>query len=156
MAERRRALVIAVVAGAVLAAVAAVSGVRALRLARGADPLTAHNEARWRGFAYRDPEIGARLGAVEAELGPGETVHLVIPPGSWDANWLRVMARYYLPAQRVVGVSVGAPPADPAPGVTVVEMAPGAAPRVSRPSPVAEPVAPTPPPAAGAGASRRR
>jgi hypothetical protein len=139
-AERPRvavtALVTVVIAGAVLATVAAVSGVRALRLAGGADPLTAHNERRWRGFAYRDPEIGARLGAVEAELVPGETVHLVVPPESWDPNWLRVMARYYLPAQRVAGVSVGAPPEDLAPEVTVVEMAPDAVPRVSRPPPV--------------------
>ncbi len=108
--------------------VAAVTAARAVHLARNAGSerhalLTAHGERRWLDWSYRDPTVGARLATAESELAPGEAVVLAVPAKRYEERWLRVMARYYLPAQPVAEVyEVGAGAAPPPAGSTVVEL----------------------------------
>jgi hypothetical protein len=118
---------------ALLALVLAVTAVRAVRLAGGGPLLAAHGERLWFGWAYRDPDIAGRFAAAAPRLAPGETVVVTAPPGRYEARWLRVMARYYLPAQTIAGVY----PADAVPplpaGVAVVDFAAGGGVTVTRP-----------------------
>jgi len=110
---------------AVLLALApAATAARAVRLA-GGEVLTAHGERLWFGWAYRHPELAAQLARARAALAPGETVYLAVAAGPDRARWLRVMARYHLPAQELGGIlAPGAAP--PAPGGTVVALDLGA------------------------------
>lgn len=97
----------------------AVTGVRAVRLAAG-EALGAHGERLWFGWAYRHPELASQLARARTELRPGEAIHLAVPPGRYEARWLRVMVRYHLPEQTLAGIHEVAPAPEPPPGVTGV------------------------------------
>lgn len=99
----------------------AVTAVRGVRLA-GGETLTAQGERQWYGWAYRHPELAAQLASVRPELRRRETVHLVVPAGRYEARWLRVMIRYHLPEQALVGIHERGAPPFPPPGVTTVAL----------------------------------
>jgi hypothetical protein len=76
---------------------------RAIGLARrGAAETRAHLESRWRPWAYRRSDLPL-LGRAAAEIRSGALVALLVPKGLTHDWWL-VMAIYYFPRQRVVGV----------------------------------------------------
>jgi len=88
---------------ALLLGCAALQLYRAADLARhGAETISAHGESRWRLWAYRRTDL-AGLDEMAAQLGEGEAVALMVPPGLTH-EWWQVMALYYFPRQRVVGV----------------------------------------------------
>jgi hypothetical protein len=88
---------------ALLLGCAALQSYRAADLARrGAETISAHGESRWRLWAYRRTDL-AGLREMAAQLGDGEEVALMVPP-RLTHEWWRVMALYYFPRQRVVGV----------------------------------------------------
>lgn len=77
---------------------------RAADLARrGRESASAHNEQRWRPWAYRRADLPQLLGVAADRLRRGDDVALLVPQGLTH-DWWRVMALYYLPGQRVVGV----------------------------------------------------
>lgn len=104
-----------------LAVVTAVTAWRLAALA-GGETLTAHGERQWYGWSYRHPELAAQLARARTELRPRETVHLVVPPGWYEARWLRVMIRYHLPEQALGGIHERGEPPFPPPGATTVAL----------------------------------
>jgi len=83
--------------------IAGIAAHRAFSLANPRPSLGAHGERRFFPWAYRDPGAESALRASEAPLRSGEAVCVVGPPGR-DAEWIRVMALYFLPRQAVIGV----------------------------------------------------
>ena len=71
--------------------------------------LTAVGEKRWMDWAYRwgmaDP-----LRDADRQLQPGESVELVAHHPIFEEGWWKVMARYYLPSQRVIAIRRAADP----------------------------------------------
>jgi hypothetical protein len=118
--------------GLLLALLAAVVTWRGFRLAEGSAVLDGRDEKAWFAWAYRDPRIGSVYGSLRPRLQPGERLVLAVPPQQ-SALWLGIMALYYLPEQKVIGVQ-GAGEAVPA-GTTVLRLSPDGEAVVERPEP---------------------
>ena len=86
-----------------LAGLTAVLGTRAASLLREPDELQGIDERKFLGFAWREPGLPETFARVKSAIPEGEEVWLTIPPDS-DPLWWGLMARYYLPDQRVAGV----------------------------------------------------
>ena len=125
------------VTAVLLAAVAAVLGVRTIRLTQPPAPLDAHNERRFYEWAFGDRGLALHqaLAGKEGLLPDGEVVCFeadVSLPGE-RPRWDSVIGAYLLPRQIVLVPAVsGAKPADPLPCRTRIVVPPDRTLRIER------------------------
>ncbi len=105
----------------VLVLVLAVTAIRARALLRPALPLDSHGEASFP-WAYRNAAAIRLLRDSEPSLRYGELLWVTVPASDprYDAGWVKVMANYWWPDQKVLGVAARTPRRGR--GVAVVEV----------------------------------